>query len=370
MTGFINRITIFLFLISFVACSSSPRHDRTAEEVTPSGPPPYKAGTIYKNLPCRSDPSVTYAIYFPSSWNGTDRLPVFLAFDPEASGQLPVTKYKDLADRYGCILMGSNNSRNGQQIEETARIVGNLLDEIRANLPVDTTRIYLTGFSGGSRVASIICMVMPGIRGMIGCGAGFATIREPEKLAFEYFGIVGNADFNLQELITLNDHLIEKNVRHELLIFKGKHQWPPAEVFAMGLQWSLKDGVKDDTYTADLKKLRDSGMIFNRSSFSKEIRDKEIARQQEYASAFYAKDISWWKKEVAKLRITEGLSPDIASMNQRLLSYLSLLCYSQSSRALQQRSKENAYYSITLYDLVDPENPEVQRMKGELANMP
>ncbi|HTX88168.1 MAG TPA: hypothetical protein VMC08_04200 [Bacteroidales bacterium] len=368
MTGILQR-AVPLLLLAFAACSSSPGKDHRKE--LPPAPPAirYEAGKVYENQACRSDAAVTYAIYFPSSYKEGEKLPLFLAFDPDASGLLPVTKYKDLADKYRFILMGSNTSKNNQSNDETDRIVGNLREEIATQLPVDPDQLYLTGFSGGSRIASLICMFQQGIRGMIGCGAGFAQVQQPPRYNFDYFGIVGDGDFNLQEMIQLDQRLEEIHARHYLLIYKGKHQWAPASMMELGFIWHLRGGITP-AFTDALAKVKETEPVYTQEMFGKEIRDQELARQQEFLDAFLIRDLDWWKHTLARLRKTKGIAHEEVAMNQRLLAYLSLVCYSHSKRALSTGDKKGATYSITLYGMVDPDNPEVGRMKAELAKMP
>jgi predicted esterase len=368
MKGICNRWILCVLFFSVAACSSSAREKRGSAGPGTELLPKFEPGKLYEKLACKSDPSVTYAIYFPTGYREGARLPLFLAFDPGGRGTFAIRKYKDLADKYSFILMGSWNSRNNLPVEEIDRIVYNLREEIVTRLPCDPDRLYMTGFSGGSRIASLVCMFQKGIRGMIGCSAGFASIQQAPEYAFDYFGIVGNWDFNLNEMILLDEKLETNGYRHFLLICKGGHDWPSDTIMEFGIRWHLKKD-SDPSFTEDLAKLREAGMIFPASSFTKEIREKEMALQQEYRDLFLVRDLDWWKKTISKLRKTKGLSGEEVSMNKRLLSFLSLVCWAQSDRALTNRNTEAATYSITLYEMVDPENPEIRRMKAELAKM-
>src|SRR5580658_4793283 len=94
---------------------------------------PFMPGKIIERVVCQGDTSQSYALYIPLRGNGAsggriggsgsgglegDRggdaapLPVVYFFDPHGVGALPLRKYRSLAEAYGFILVGSNNSKN------------------------------------------------------------------------------------------------------------------------------------------------------------------------------------------------------------------------------------------------------------------
>src|SRR5580698_5839359 len=102
---------------------------------------------------CSADPNQTYALYIPQR-GLKEALPVLYCFDPHGSGILPVRKYKALADAYGFILVGSNNSHNGNDWPTTEAIWQNLAADTRSRLKMDSRRVYTVGVSGGAKVAA------------------------------------------------------------------------------------------------------------------------------------------------------------------------------------------------------------------------
>src|SRR5215212_4645058 len=71
------------------------------------------AGQILERVTCAADSSQSYALYLPSGYTPSRAWPVILAFDPGGRGRVPVERYRAAAERYGFIVIGSNNSRNG-----------------------------------------------------------------------------------------------------------------------------------------------------------------------------------------------------------------------------------------------------------------
>ena len=70
-------------------------------------------GKLLEKVMCRVDAQQSYALYLPSSYTHDKRWPIIYCFDPSARGQRPVERFKDAAEKYGYIVVGSNNSRNG-----------------------------------------------------------------------------------------------------------------------------------------------------------------------------------------------------------------------------------------------------------------
>ena len=376
-------ICLLLFLLTIILSCSS-----TAKKKPAAADPPVQLqpGKFYESIASLSDPSVTYALYIPSDYTHSKKFPVVVLFDPHAKGTIPVKRFQDLAEKYRFILIGSNNSENGQPTEETSRIVSALWNELENRYSVDQRMIYTSGFSGGSRIASMLAMFMGGIRGVIACGAGLPTTDKPSSNHFDYFGIVGNADFNMWEMRDLEKNLRSSlpgrqagGIRHALLIFNGIHGWPDAEVYEKAIQWQLLNAMDDTIIPSDPKvrmdfsegwtRLERKGIIIKPSLEDEKIHDKELALQNKFAEAFYSKDIGWWQRQIRQLKSIKGVPPGDTLMNHRLASYIGLLCYSVSHRALAARNSELLENTIKVYELIEPQNTEIPKLKEQLKTL-
>ncbi len=78
---------------------------------------PLKKGVVIDSVICSDDSSQIYAIYLPSKYDTSKKWPVIYFFDPHGVGNLPVILYKDLAEKYGFIIAGTYNSKNGTPFE-------------------------------------------------------------------------------------------------------------------------------------------------------------------------------------------------------------------------------------------------------------
>src|ERR1700724_3512568 len=112
-------------------------------------------GQIIDDVRCGDDPAQHYSLYLPSNFTPDRMWPIILAFDAGGRGRRAVERYQVGAERYGYIVAGSNNSRNGpwKRSLDAARA---LTADVTGRFPVDLQRIYTAGMSGGARVAMML----------------------------------------------------------------------------------------------------------------------------------------------------------------------------------------------------------------------
>jgi dienelactone hydrolase len=223
----------WLFLLVAIAIPSPVK----SQELTP--------GQVFEKITCKNDQSQSYALYLPSNYSPARKWPILYALDAGARGFLPVLRFKAAAEKYGYIIAGSNNSRNGP-IEIVTKALSALIADTESRFAVDNQRVYMTGFSGGARVAVAAAVALKGkVAGVIGCGAGFPPSIQPSvSEAFAFLGAVGVEDFNVPELRVLDDALDKLGAAHKLEIFKGGHEWPPDTVCTRAIEWLEIQAVK------------------------------------------------------------------------------------------------------------------------------
>ena len=93
----------FLFLAVMICGLALAAHSQT--------PAP---GTVHASVTVAADPTNSYALYLPAAYSPSKRWPLLLVFDPFARGQVSVKLFHEAAEKYGFIVVGSNNSRNFQ----------------------------------------------------------------------------------------------------------------------------------------------------------------------------------------------------------------------------------------------------------------
>jgi dienelactone hydrolase len=150
-----------------------------------------------------TDELIEWEIYVPESYKHERPAGVLVYISPSQKGSIP-ERWKSLMDAHNLIWIGAN--RSGNRVPVPRRVVYALtaLAAIDKNYNVDVERVYLTGFSGGGKAASVASAQYPQIfKGAIfNCGARFWGSETPERLeqimTNRYVFITGTYDHNLE----------------------------------------------------------------------------------------------------------------------------------------------------------------------------
>jgi len=207
------------------------------------------AGQIV-DVTCAVDATQSYALYLPSTYRAAKRWPVIYFFDPGGHGRRPLELYKDIAETYGFILAGSNNSRNFSN--EQGKAVNAVWQDTHTRLGIDEHRSYASGFSGGARVAGAMALSGPAgqVAGVIAHGAGYPS-NKTSKDDLPYFFAVGDQDFNWPEVINIRREREEQGSSYRLRVYPGRHQWAPASVMEEAVQYMNLKAMQAGNLAAD-----------------------------------------------------------------------------------------------------------------------
>jgi predicted esterase len=267
-----NLITRSMVLVAcWAVCAVAPGRPAHATPRAPAaGPtPPATAGRpsppaeelprgrVVETVATLKDPSQTYALYLPSNYTPARRWPTLYCFDPVARGRLPVKLFGEAAERFGWVVAGSNNSRNGP-LKASLDAAWAMIDDVQARLSVDGKRTYAAGFSGGARQAVLLDFLCRHcLAGVIASGAGYPPNFKPEApVTFALFGTAGADDFNFPEVKALDATLARLGAAHRFESFDGGHAWPTPELAAAAVEWmelqAMRSGLrpKDEAFAA------------------------------------------------------------------------------------------------------------------------
>ncbi|KAF5037838.1 hypothetical protein DSECCO2_560440 [anaerobic digester metagenome] len=232
-------LLIIIALMSVISCNS--QECRFCDEK--------QQGAVYQNIRCEADTSVFYNIYVPAG-TGDKRLPVLILLDAHGNTAPALKQYTGLADKYGVVLAGFNASENNIPFENIWKSFKPWIHELFRKAPVDSTHVFIAGFSGGARVTTLLENRMNGIAATALCGAGPADINSWAGKTAPVMMFAGTGDFNYIEINSIFANAEIKRPR-TLRIFQGTHAWPPAEIFEDF--FALMKRLSDPDFSADEK---------------------------------------------------------------------------------------------------------------------
>ncbi len=195
-----------------------------------AGPADLPTGVVIPRVACRAEPSLSYALYLPKGYREGGAWPVLFGFSPGGLGREPVDLFREAADRSGCIVVGSNDSRNGP-LGPALQAMRALWKDVNARFKVDPRRCYAVGFSGGARMALRLVQDHPrAFSGLISFGAfGFGPGELAGLKGTRFVLACGLEDFNHWELLDGRAQLRSRGLPAWAERYEGGHGWPPPE---------------------------------------------------------------------------------------------------------------------------------------------
>jgi predicted peptidase len=195
-----------------------------------------KPGKLIKKVVTLHDLEQSYALYLPSNYDASRKWPILYGFCPGGRGVNPVFLFKQAAEKYGWIVVGSNNSRNGP-FEPILKAITSILKDTQARFSIDPTARYATGFSGGARTAFFLANRDKFV-GVMPIGAGMNRRQKlPKKGQMDIFSMCGTNCFNHSELLRLEQNLNRAGVPNRMMTFKGGHTWAPPAMCGAALRY-------------------------------------------------------------------------------------------------------------------------------------
>ncbi len=202
-------------------------------------------GIIIDSISVEQNTEESFALYLPTTFKKNELAPVVFIFDPSAQGKRALQHFIAASERYGYILVASNDSKNGPY-QLNFDIANRLFSKVFNRFNIDPKRIYTSGFSGGARLASTIAVLTKSIQGVVACGSSFS--KDPAHIPFEgdfsYATIVGDRDMNYYELHNTRDFLNKLKISNALFTYEFDHRWPSSEQLLAAFDWLHLEAVK------------------------------------------------------------------------------------------------------------------------------
>ena len=181
---------------------------------------PHPLGKATGEIACED--GFSYYLYLPKSLRKAKKHPVLYIMSPGGGSPGAANRYINGAERNGWILAVSKQSKNG--FKQSTQACDAMMNHVESTLPIDVKRIYMTGFSGGSRMAYLMSQQRKKVTGVIACGAG-GKIGSKKQIVY---GLCGTNCFNRTGMANAF-----KGVSHKgavLRYFPGKHDWANDEL--------------------------------------------------------------------------------------------------------------------------------------------
>jgi len=311
------RIRAWIFLLCLIVPSGL-----TQTAITPN---PLQTGHVL-NVVCASDATQSYALYLPSTYTPSKRWPIVYFFDPGGRGARPLELYKDVAEKYGFIFAGSNNSRNFGS--EESKAVNSIWLDTHSRLALDEHRIYTSGFSGGARVAGAMALSCDPcqIVGVIAHGAGYPNSKSEAKNRLLYYFAVGNEDFNWPEVITIRKEREDRGIPYRVYEYPGKHQWAPPEVMEDAVEWTILRSMQSGGMPPDAAFVDRMFSARQQEAEAAEKKQDAIAQLSAYRSLvsdfLSLKDTSEWGRKLTVLKTSSALKSALKREQEQIAEQL------------------------------------------------
>jgi hypothetical protein len=368
----------------------------------------FETGKVIPHVVCKADAAQSYALYIPAKGNH-EPLPVIYFFDPHGDGSLPLNKYKALADEYNFILIGSNNSKNGNDWTTSENIWSTLFGDSQKRVKINANRIYTCGFSGGAKVAAFVALNHNEVKGVIANGAGLPDATPAGNFHFSFTAIAGEGDMNMTELVAITNDLDKTQTRHRIIFFNGIHEWAPENTMNIAFEGLQLDAMYEklmpqnldlinkivagskkriadylntknyikaeeeckisinmlDGLTSELNWFKEKdGSLKNNPAYKKQWQSEQnlISTEQSikarYMQQFEQGDMNYWGTTIKDVQAKAKAETAVGAMYKRLQAYLSLAFYSISNQLITANRNAEAEHFVSLYKMVDAANSE------------
>ncbi|MDP4239583.1 MAG: hypothetical protein Q8904_08960 [Bacteroidota bacterium] len=390
-----NRLFLLLFSMLFYGLFSCNSTGKSTGTVPP----------VEKTDSCQLDPKNTYEVYIPKRSAPADKLPLLVIIDSHGSGKFALDKFKQGANQYPAVLIASNLIKNG--FEDYERAISVLIEDVRQKYPVGKT-VFMTGFSGGARMASGYALFHP-VNGLILCGA-LANADQITALHCPVISISGMDDFNFVETAQylFQEQSIPGNLKIELT--NASHNWPDSLMLANALgllRFSCNDvgivslpvsqlkaycqnqlsGInslkqqenylnaelvarnmaltepfnRDKTFAETYAALKNHPDYINQLNRVEKCLQLEMSLRQPYLDDFQTKDSLWWKNEIRTTdeKIKKERDSFARNMYKRIKGFWGIASYTLCKQAVKEQNAEALNRVLSVYLMLEPENPDM-----------
>ena len=191
-----------------------------------------------------SDEEILWRIYIPKSYSIDSPAGVVVYVSPGRSGAIP-RRWASVMDDHNLIWIGANQS--GNRVLASRRVLKAILglEVVRQRYTIDEGRIYIAGFSGGGKVASMIAtdFATTFVGGIFICGVEPWKADEPPNIeairSNRYVFLTGERDQALESTKRVYRGYRAAGVPNiKLIVVRGMgHSNPPRNEFTKAIEF-------------------------------------------------------------------------------------------------------------------------------------
>ncbi|MFH6943134.1 hypothetical protein [Flavobacterium sp. FlaQc-50] len=369
-------------------------------------------GAIIDSVKIATAPTESYALYFPKKYDAKTPLALVFIFEPDARGKIGIEPFILAAETYHYILVCSNTLRNGS-IQDNIAVANRLFEDVLQSYTIDTSQLYIAGFSGGARLASYFGISTGAFQGVIACGASFNNMDKfiPPSNKFSYVGMVGDRDMNYQEMIGNKQWLDNAKMVNTLFVSHEEHVWPKQSEMLRAFDWleiqayrknirpkndtiikriydvnvRIADSLKTNKEMVPSVNAYEKGITFFNTNEDNFLRAKiaEIKKSREYKeevtkmekinilenelldklslrfdqelkSAKSKANFKFWKSEIKDLKMmkSDDKNPLLQNMVIRVLYWFQVSVYETGQGSKRNQQKDKFAYCEELYKII------------------
>jgi predicted esterase len=189
------------------------------------------------------DDVITWQVYRPAN-DGGEPPGVLVYVSPSRTGDMD-GRWAKVLDYYNLAFIAADRSGNRQPVTRRMVLATSAIQAVSEQFEINEQRIYVSGFSGGGRVASFLSRQYPAVfsGAIFICGVDFwneDVIRDMNRvLNNRYVFVSGTRDFNLTETRIVYRKYLQAGAKNSLLEIENgmAHSLPNANTLKTALEF-------------------------------------------------------------------------------------------------------------------------------------
>lgn len=191
-----------------------------------------------------ADEPITWEVYVPESYRVESPAGIVVYVSPSQSG-MPPRGWSSVMDEHNLIWISANKSGNRVLVPRRVLKAILALNAIQQEYVLNETRVYIAGFSGGGKIASMIATDYANTfdGGFFVCGVEFWDVDEPRHFeaikSNRYVFLTGERDQALEPTKRVYRNYRDAGVPHIQLVVVHDmgHTNPPSREFSRALEF-------------------------------------------------------------------------------------------------------------------------------------